>query len=126
MRFAIVFLFLAHGIAHLVGFAAAWKLGNFPDLPFKTTVLGGALDLGESGIRVMGLAWVALAAAFVLSAAGLVLLQPWWTSAAWWAIGMSLVVCLVNLPEARVGVAMNIGLALLVLAVVRFGMVRVP
>lgn len=126
MRFVAAFLLLAHGIAHLVGFAAAWHLGTFPDLPSRTTVLGGALDLGPTGIRVMGLAWVALALAFGTAAAGLVLLQPWWTPVAWWALGLSLLVCLVNLPEARVGIAMNLGLVLLVMALRRFGLVPLP
>lgn len=120
MRFLVAFLLLAHGIAHMVGFAAAWKLGNFPELPYKTTLLAGSVDIGDSGIRLMGIAWVAVAAAFAAAAIGLALRQPWWSPAAWWTIGFSIAICVLNWPEARIGLAFNGFLVVLLFLLARF------
>lgn len=124
MRFLVAFLLLAHGIAHLVGFAAAWKLGEFPALPYKTTILAGSVDLGEGGIRLMGVAWVLLAVAFAAAAVGLALRQPWWSVTAWWAIGVSALVCVLNWPEARIGLAFNGLLVVILFLLARSSLIR--
>ncbi len=124
MRFVVAFLLLAHGIAHLVGFAATWKLGAFPDLPYKTTILSGSVDLGDDGIRLMGVAWVLLAVAFAAAAVGLALRQPWWPALAWWTVGASALVCALNWPEARIGLAFNGFLVVLLLLLARFNLIR--
>lgn len=113
MRFLVAFLLVAHGIAHMVGFAVASKLGHFPELPYKTTLLAGTVDIGDTGMRFMAMAWALLAVTFAVAAAGLALRQPWWTLAAWSAIGASALVCLLNWPEARIGLALNGFLGLL-------------
>lgn len=124
MRFLVAFLMLAHGIAHMVGFAAAWKLGEFPELPYKTTILAGSVDIGDAGIRVMGVVWVLLATAFVVAAVGVALRQPWWAVTAWWAIGFSGAVCVLNWPEARIGLAFNGFLVVVLLLLGRFNPIR--
>jgi hypothetical protein len=124
MRFLVAFLLLAHGIAHLVGFAATWKLGEFSELPYKTTVLSGSVDLGDGGIRLMGVAWVLLAVAFAAAAVGLALRQPWWSVTAWWGIGFSGLVCALNFPEARIGLAFNGLLVVLLVLLGRFNLIR--
>jgi hypothetical protein len=57
-----------HAIAHLPGFVTAWRLAELQDLPYGTVVLNGTLDVGEPGIRVVGLLWLVGSAAFVASA----------------------------------------------------------
>ena len=44
---------LAHGVAHLVGFVSSWKLATLAELPYKTTVFSGRVDVGDAGIRVV-------------------------------------------------------------------------
>lgn len=124
MRFPVAFLLLAHGIAHLVGFAATWKLGEFPELPYKTTILAGSVDLGDGGIRLMGVVWALLAVAFASAAVGLALRQPWWSVTAWWAIGVSALVCALNWPEARIGLAFNGFLVVLLFLLARVNLIR--
>ena len=46
MRSLFALLLIAHGIAHLVGFVVPFGLMSNPDLAERTTVLGGALDVG--------------------------------------------------------------------------------
>jgi hypothetical protein len=46
--------FLAlHGFAHLVGFLAAWRLGEYADAPHATLILNGTLDVGDVGIATL-------------------------------------------------------------------------
>jgi hypothetical protein len=64
------FITFVHGLIHLMGLAAYWKLAEIDNLPYKTTLLDGRWDVGESGIRVFGVLWqVAMAASAVLSLA---------------------------------------------------------
>ena len=98
----------AHGIAHLLGFLSAWRLGEFPDVPYSTWILNGAVDVGDAGIRLVGLLWLVAAAAFVGAAA--LALRP--AAVARRAIATaaagSLVVCTLGLPAAVVGVVIDI------------------
>jgi hypothetical protein len=116
LRVALVLLLFAHAVAHLVGFVVPWRLATLPEMPYRTTILGGALDLGAVGIRIYGLLWLGLGVAFAIAAGALLLSTPWWyrltlISAAW-----SLVMCVAGWPDARFGVAAN--LVVLALAIV--------
>ena len=67
-----------HGLIHLMGTAVYMKLAELEGFSYKTTLLGGRLDLGEGGIRVFGALWVVPAIGFV--AVGVALLAGW----EWW------------------------------------------
>jgi hypothetical protein len=109
MRFALAWLMMLHGIAHLAGFAASFHLTAATDLPYKTTILGGRVDLG-GGIRVMGVLWLALSAVFVVVAAGTALNTTWWVDAAGVTATMSLVMTLLEMPQGRIGVLVNLAI----------------
>ena len=47
-----------HGLIHLMGFVAYWPLREIKDLPYKTTLLGGKLDLGAGGMRLFSVVWL--------------------------------------------------------------------
>ena len=51
VRALFVLAFSAHGVAHLVGFLAAWQLHTSPDVPYTTTVFAGHIDIGAAGSR---------------------------------------------------------------------------
>jgi hypothetical protein len=113
MRFVLAFFLLAHGVAHLVGFVSSWKLATLAELPYKTTVFSGRVDVGDAGIRVMGVLWLLAALAFLVAAIAV-------ATEAGWAVGLtvvgviaSLMLCLAGWPDARIGVAVNVGLVLL-------------
>ena len=106
MRFAFAALLLAHGVAHLVGFAVPWKLLSSEEVPYRTTILGSLIDVGHAGARALGVVWLAAALAFVLLAAAVLAglnVRPW-TSA---MLGMSIVLCVIGWPEARIGLVVN-------------------
>ncbi len=75
--FAAVILVL-HGLVHLMGTTVYMKLGTIQNLPYKTTVLGGRVDLGEGGMRLFGALWAIAAAGFVVAGVGLMAGWPWW------------------------------------------------
>jgi hypothetical protein len=116
LRFALVVLLLAHGVAHLVGFLVPWRLATPLEMPYRTTVLGGAVDLGSVGIRIYGLLWLVLGLAFAVAAGALALGSPWWFRLAVIAGAWSLVLCVVGWPDSRIGVVANI--VLLILSIV--------
>jgi hypothetical protein len=47
---------LVHGLIHVMGLVAYTGFGSVPDLPYKTTVLGGWIDLGSFGTALFGVA----------------------------------------------------------------------
>lgn len=117
MKILLAGLMILHGIAHGVGFMGAWRLGK--DIPYKTTVLAGRLDLGDSGIRVMGVLWLLAGIAFVLAGVAAMMNRVEWTSFAFLITLVSFGLCVVELPEAKVGLALNVVLIVALLTVMR-------
>ena len=107
MRYAVATVLGLHGIAHLVGFVASWRLMTLPDLPYRTTVIGGVVDVGDGGIRFIGLLWLAAAAGCIVAAAALFAGARWADTFALSAVIASLAMCIVGWPEARIGLALN-------------------
>ncbi|HYF75585.1 MAG TPA: hypothetical protein VD973_00480 [Symbiobacteriaceae bacterium] len=67
-----------HGLIHLMGFVAYWPLGVVAELPYKTTVAGGAWDVGALGMKVFGVLWLIVALGFVAAVGGFFFGQSWW------------------------------------------------
>ena len=83
-RILIVFVTLVlgvHGLIHLLGATVYLKLGEVQGFAYKTTVLGGRVDLGDGGIRVFGVLWILPAIGFVAAALGLLEGWNWWSVA---------------------------------------------
>jgi hypothetical protein len=118
VRLACAAFLVAHGVAHLIGFIAAWRLAAFADAPYTTQVLGGTLDVGDVGIRIVGLLWVGAAAGFV--AAAIAVWRRRGSRIVALAAAGSLVVTLIGLPAAFVGLWIDLailgGLALVAVA----------
>lgn len=104
---SIAFLAL-HGLIHLIGFLVPWKLASPEGFPYRTTILAGRVDLGDAGIRSLGVAWLLAALAFLLAAVGLGAGQPWWWPVAIGVAIASLVLCVLSLPDAWVGILANL------------------
>ena len=107
------FVLLAHGVAHFVGFVSSWKLATLAELPYKTTVFAGRVDVGDAGIRMMGVLWLLAALALLVAAFAVATETGWAVRFTLAAVVASLVLCVVGWPDARIGVAVNVGFALL-------------
>ena len=116
VRIAASLFLIAHGFAHLVGFATSWKLSD--TLPYHTTVFGGRVEVGPGLTRTLGGVWLLVATAFFVSAAGLLRDAEWWRPFTVGVVVLSLVMCLLEWPLARIGLVIDAAL-LLVLTVVK-------
>ena len=110
MRFILAALMALHGVAHLVGFAGAWQLAPAKEIPYKTTVLAGHVQLGDTGIRVMGILWLVAALVFIAAAVGAASDATWWIRVALVVTCVSLAMTIVEWPEARIGLFVNLAI----------------
>lgn len=110
MRLAFTILILLHGLAHLVGFRAAF---------WPHTISSG--ELAREPSRLEGVAWLLLALGFIASAGLLLLGQPAWLALLTAASGASLVLCYLAWPDARVGAVINAVLLVAALLLVSQG-----
>ena len=123
MRIALAVLMALHGVAHMVGFAGSWQLAATNEIPYKTTVLGGSLDLGDAGIRIVGLLWALAAVGFVTVSGATALDKPWWPAAALGVALSSMALTLLELPQAKIGLFVNLALIATLLFARRMGLV---
>jgi hypothetical protein len=108
IRIVIMIVLLVHGLIHLIGFVVPWRLATIEGMPYKTTLLAGGLNVGDTGIRVVGLLWLLLALGFVVGAVGVSTGQPWWRMLTLAVTLFSLVVTLLGLPDSPFGVMINL------------------
>ncbi len=104
---AAVFLIL-HGLIHLLGPTAYWKLGKIEALPYKTTLLGGAWDIGNTGIRVFGGLWLVPAFGFVVSGTAMLAGAAWWPPLVTLMAVVSLGLTLLDWSVAYAGAVVNV------------------
>ena len=109
MRIALAILMGFHGLAHLAGFAGAWQIAP-EGFPYKTTILDGRVDLGNAGIRVIGTLWLIAGGAFAIAATVTLIDVAWWPPFALFIAVVSLLLSVAELPQARLGVAINIAI----------------
>ena len=115
MRFMFAAFLIGHGVAHIVGFVVPWKLMPTPEMAYRTTILGGMMDVGDAGIRAIGIVWLSIALAFVVVAGGVV--AGWSMRMAVFALlALSSAFCVIGWPEARIGLIVNAALLAALLA----------
>jgi hypothetical protein len=120
MRVILVLLLLAHGIAHLPGFLVNWQLRSFPELPFRTTLFAGTLDVGLIGIRAVGVGWLLVAIAFDSLLSACCCGRDGGQPLAYGAVGASVLLTAAGWPEARLGLVANALVIVLIVAGQRF------
>ena len=109
--------FLAlHGIAHAAGFTATWRLAASPENPYTTAIFNGALDVGDAGIRLIGALWMVAAAAMFGAAVAVWTGSQHAVSAVVAATVFSLAMCLVGLPAAQIGAAIDVAILAVIAA----------
>jgi hypothetical protein len=121
LRRALAVILGLHGFAHVVGFLGSWKLGDFADAPYTTLIVNGAFDVGDAGIRIVGVLWFAAAVALVVAAVALWQERPTAVRIMLAATAFSLLICMIGLPAGIIGLGVDVAilLALATLAVAR-------
>ena len=105
--FVAIFLF-AHGFAHLIGFVVPWKIAKLEEMPYKTTLMNGSLDIGDTGIRIVGIFWLIIALAFSLSSYLLITHNPIWLIFTLVITLVSFLFCILGWPDSKIGVFVNL------------------
>jgi hypothetical protein len=121
VRILVGLLFVVHGVSHGVGFVVPWKLATMAEEPYKTTLLAGAVDVGDLGVRVVGVLWLLAGLGYCLAAIGVFALLPWWRDLALWLTVASLVLCILGLPGAKIGIAVDVAILAFLLIERRYG-----
>jgi nicotinamide riboside transporter PnuC len=102
-----VFL-IVHGFAHLVGFIVSWRLANLEDAPYKTTLIAGKIDVGNIGIRIIGIFWFLAALAFFACGVGVFAQFTWWPNFTFIVTSISLILSILGWPDSWIGIVVNI------------------
>ena len=110
-------LLLLHGLIHLMGTAVYLNHVSLPNFSYKTTLLGGRLDLGDVGIRVFGALWLPAAFGFVLVALALAFGWSWWRTSLQAATLFSLLLTTLDWNVAFLGAMIDWAILLLILLV---------
>lgn len=115
MHIVLAALFALHGVAHWVGFVVAWRLTDFEEMPYDTTLLAGRIEVGDVGMRIVGGLWLLTGIAFLVVALGVVGRRAGWPALALAVTVVSIALSVLGWPDSRMGVYMNLGI-LVVLA----------
>jgi len=105
--FVAIAIVVIHGLIHLLGFVAYWPLGEIAELPYKTTLLNGRFDVGQTGMRLISVLWLLAAVGLVGSAISLVTNQPWWLPLMLVAVVVSLVITVLDWSNAFRGALLS-------------------
>jgi hypothetical protein len=109
-RFILGTVLILHGLIHVLGVAAYWRLAEVEGLPYGTRLLSGSLEVGEAGVWIFGLLWFVAAVGFVVAALALLLLRPWWRPLTLGVALLSLVITILGWPDAWFGVLVNLAI----------------
>lgn len=121
IRTAFALLLVAHGVAHLVGFGHAWHLLSPDPLPVQTTLFD-RVDIGEAGMRSLGVVWLVIGLAFIVAGGAALLRAAWWMVGAATAATLSIVICTLAQPDANVGLVIDIAIVMAVLVAGRLSL----
>jgi hypothetical protein len=113
--------FILHGLVHLLWFVVPWRITTVDGLPYSTTVLAGRIDIGHTGMRVVGLLWLAATVLWLAAGLASIFAAPWWPVLAAVAAIFSAVLCVLGLPIAKYGLAIDLAILLLLLLNRSFG-----
>lgn len=113
MYTAFATLLLLHGLAHLVGFVGPWGLSS--SVEPQSTLLAGRISIGVVGMRALGLFWLGGALAFTAAAVGVLRHAAWWPSFTFGAAVASLILCVLSLPQSKIGIPVNVAVIVMLL-----------
>ncbi|MEZ4519632.1 MAG: ABC transporter permease [Chloroflexota bacterium] len=110
VRWLFAIFLILHGLVHLLWFVVPWKLTTVEGLPYTTRILGGRIDVGDSGIRLVGLLWVVAMLAFVAGGLGVMFSAVWWPWVVVGATVYSLLLCVLGWPDTRWAILINLAI----------------
>jgi hypothetical protein len=105
-----VIILILHGLIHLMGTLTYIQLGTIEELAYKTTLLDGRWDVGQTGIALFGALWAVTAIGFVFGAVSFLAQHPR-SKCLLTAIALiSLALTILDWEVAYAGVIMNVAI----------------
>lgn len=108
LRIAAAIILLLHGLIHLIGVVVFLKIVETKELPYSTKVLGGAIDIGEFGTRILGVLWLIATLGYVVASYAVVTKAEWWQDAVLTTTCLSLFVTILGWKDAVFGTIFNV------------------
>jgi hypothetical protein len=99
-----------HGLIHLIGFVVPWRLAELPEFAYTTAVLAGSIEIGDLGVRILGLLWLLVTVAFVVAAIGVARRTSWALPVTAGTAVASTILCVLALPDAVMGIVVNVAI----------------
>ena len=99
-----------HGIVHLLGTGVYLGVFELATFEYKTTLLLGAVDVGDAGMRVFGVLWAVAAVGFAASAAALLADWTHWRVLLAGVAVLSLVLTGLDVGIAYAGFGVNVAI----------------
>jgi len=120
LYYAAAFFLFAHGLVHLIGVVIYCQLADVEEFPaYKTTLLNGHWEIGDTGMRIYGLTWLIATLGFVAVAIGMVFRLEWWIPLLYGTALFSLIVNTVDWEWAKYGALLDI-LILVILVISQY------
>ena len=110
LRHVAAFALAIHGLIHFLGIGVYFELIEMADLPYKTTLLGGAIDVGDTGIRVFAVLTAVAGVGFVASSVALVTGWRYWQEVLLAVTVLSLILTGLDWTVASTGVLANLAI----------------
>ncbi len=121
---ALALFVAAHGAVHLIGFLTPWRLPVPQGFVYSTSIFFGRIELTDAGVKALGIVWLAVAAAYVVTAALLWLGARHAVMATVLVSAVSAPLCALYSPEAVAGLAIDLALIVGLLVVARSRVAR--
>jgi hypothetical protein len=96
-----------HGLLHYLGTAALWRLTDVQAYPYTTTVLDGRVDVGQTGVTVLGALWLLGGALYVSAGLAVALASRRTLPVLAGAAVVSGVLCLLGMPSTAPGATVD-------------------
>lgn len=108
-------ILFGHGMIHFLGTAVYFELADVAEFPYKTTLLGGAVNVGDVGMRVFGVLWAVAAIGFVAAAGAVLTDWDHWPLLVGAVTVFSLLLTVLDYRVAYSGIVVNLGILAAVL-----------
>lgn len=108
LRLITVFYLILHGAIHIIGFLLGYQLANFGELSYSTQIVGDLIEIGDTGARILAVAWLLLALALIFAGVALFFKPAWWPRYTVVITVISLLITIFGYPGAWMGIFANV------------------
>jgi hypothetical protein len=113
-RIALGTLLVLHGAVHAMGALGTWQITTFEGISVRPNVVLTGPD--DVLLRMLGAFWLVAGTALVVAGVAELRRAAWWRGVAWAGVLTSLVVTALWKDDARIGLALNLSLVVLLAA----------